>query len=164
MDNEAQELTPEELAQSEKRKERKEQKKFKQKALRNKRPPPPPQPDNSRFLARPWINLPEVNETRTQHRVRVLTWNVTSHCFWTSSVETDPEIQLLAQSLVRTLTKKHVSMEPTHGYLLGRELFPTSNCLKAHQRENMIFKEITSSGADILCLQVSKLTPTLPLV
>ncbi|KAF9650046.1 Endonuclease/exonuclease/phosphatase [Thelephora ganbajun] len=115
MDNEAHGPTPEELAQSEKQKERRE-------ALRNK-PPPPPQSDNSRFLARPWINLPEVNETLIQHRVRVMTWNV------------------------------------------RRELFPTSNCLRAHQREKMIFDEIISSNADILCLQevdrLEKLTPVI---
>ncbi|PIL31576.1 hypothetical protein GSI_06278 [Ganoderma sinense ZZ0214-1] len=42
---------------------------------------------------------------------------------------------LLAQSLVR------------------RELFPTSDCLKAGQREHMIYKEINSLKATICCLQ-----------
>ncbi|KZT72761.1 Endonuclease/exonuclease/phosphatase [Daedalea quercina L-15889] len=42
---------------------------------------------------------------------------------------------LLAQSLVR------------------RELFPTSDCLKAAQREHMIYREILSHNADICCLQ-----------
>lgn len=122
------ELTPEELAQAERRNQRRERKKLKQDALRSK-PAPPPQPDNSRFLVRPWIKLPEVNGAPIQHRVRVMTWN------------------LLAQSLVR------------------RELFPTSDCLKAHQREKMICGEIISSDADILCLQevdrLDKLTPAL---
>lgn len=36
----------------------------------------------------------------------------------------------------------------------GRELFPTSDCLKAPQRENMIYSEILSHNADICCLQV----------
>lgn len=115
MDTDTPELTPEGLAQSEKRKERRERKKLKYEAKRNK--PPPPPPANTRFLARPWIKLPEVDETQIQCRVRVMTWN------------------LLAQCLVR------------------RDLFPTSNCLKAHQRENMISNEIISSDADILCLQ-----------
>jgi len=33
-------------------------------------------------------------------------------------------------------------------------LFPTSTCLKASQREHMIYNEILSHNADILCLQV----------
>ncbi|OCB85693.1 Endonuclease/exonuclease/phosphatase [Sanghuangporus baumii] len=37
--------------------------------------------------------------------------------------------------------------------LVRRELFPTSDCLKANQREGMLFEEITRSGADIICLQ-----------
>ncbi|EIM92169.1 Endonuclease/exonuclease/phosphatase [Stereum hirsutum FP-91666 SS1] len=49
--------------------------------------------------------------------------------------------------------------------LVRRELFPTSDCLKAHQRENMIYQEILSSGADILCMQevdrLEKLKPFL---
>ena len=75
MDNRTQELSKEDLAQSEKRKERKERKKLKKEATRNK-PPLPPHLDNSRFLARPWIALPEVNETLVQHKARVMTWNV----------------------------------------------------------------------------------------
>jgi hypothetical protein len=38
--------------------------------------------------------------------------------------------------------------------LQGRELFPDSDCLKSSQREHMLFKEILSADADILCLQV----------
>ncbi|KAH8120388.1 Endonuclease/exonuclease/phosphatase [Phellopilus nigrolimitatus] len=49
--------------------------------------------------------------------------------------------------------------------LVRRELFPTSDCLKASQRENMIFHEITTSGADVICLQevdrLEKLGPVL---
>ncbi|KAF9787345.1 Endonuclease/exonuclease/phosphatase [Thelephora terrestris] len=127
MDSGAHETTPEELTQPEKRKTRGERKKPKHEAQLKE--PTSPQPDNSYFLTRPWINLPEVNEAPIKHRARVMTWN------------------LLAQCLVR------------------RELFPTSNCLKAHQRENMIHKEITSSDADILCLQevdrLDKLTPVI---
>ncbi|KAI0375399.1 Endonuclease/exonuclease/phosphatase [Pilatotrama ljubarskyi] len=37
--------------------------------------------------------------------------------------------------------------------LVRRELFPTSDCLKAHQREHMLYREITSHQADICCLQ-----------
>lgn len=80
MENETQELAPEQLAQSGTRKEWRERKKLKQQALRDK-PPPPPQPDNSRFLARPWISLPAVNEALVQHRVRVMTWNVCAVVF-----------------------------------------------------------------------------------
>lgn len=79
------EPTPEEVAQSEKRKERKQRKgrkKLEQEAQQNN--PPPPRPDNSNFLARPWIKLPEVNEALIQSRVRVMTWNVcpimSGHC------------------------------------------------------------------------------------
>jgi len=75
MDNETQESIPEKLAQTERRKGQGRRKKLKQQALQDK-PPPPPQPDNSHFLARPWINLPTVNEALVQHRVRVMTWNV----------------------------------------------------------------------------------------
>jgi len=37
---------------------------------------------------------------------------------------------------------------------LGRELFPTSDCLKAGQREKMLQDELFQPDADILCLQV----------
>lgn len=37
--------------------------------------------------------------------------------------------------------------------LVRRELFPVSDCLKAAQREHMIYRELLSQGADILCLQ-----------
>ncbi|KAI5124636.1 hypothetical protein M0805_004245 [Coniferiporia weirii] len=37
--------------------------------------------------------------------------------------------------------------------LVRRELFPTSDCLKAGQREGMLIEEITKSNADIICLQ-----------
>ncbi|KAJ8494599.1 hypothetical protein ONZ51_g2241 [Trametes cubensis] len=37
--------------------------------------------------------------------------------------------------------------------LEGRELFPTSDCLKASQREHMLYREIVSHNADICCLQ-----------
>ncbi|CDO73215.1 hypothetical protein BN946_scf185007.g270 [Trametes cinnabarina] len=37
--------------------------------------------------------------------------------------------------------------------LVRRELFPTSDCLKASQREHMLYREITSHNADICCLQ-----------
>lgn len=64
------ESTPEAVAQSKKRRERK---KLGHEVQRND---PPPRPNNSSFLARPWIELPEANETLIQHRVRVMTWNV----------------------------------------------------------------------------------------
>lgn len=51
--------------------------------------------------------------------------------------------------------------------LTGRELFPTSDCLKAGQREPMIHAEILRQDADIICLQVGSenlsLTVTLTL-
>ncbi|TFY58059.1 hypothetical protein EVJ58_g6651 [Rhodofomes roseus] len=37
--------------------------------------------------------------------------------------------------------------------LVRRELFPKSDCLKAAQRENMIYREILSHNADICCMQ-----------
>ncbi|OCH95803.1 Endonuclease/exonuclease/phosphatase [Obba rivulosa] len=49
--------------------------------------------------------------------------------------------------------------------LVRRELFPTSDCLKASQREHMLYREILSHNADIYCLQevdrVEKLLPIL---
>ncbi|OBZ79318.1 putative RNA exonuclease C9B6.11c, partial [Grifola frondosa] len=48
---------------------------------------------------------------------------------------------------------------------VGRELFPTSDCLKAPQREHMLYHEILSHNADIYCLQevdrTEKLLPVL---
>jgi RNA exonuclease NGL2 len=38
--------------------------------------------------------------------------------------------------------------------MTGRELFPTSDCLKAHQRVHLIHEEIERQDADILCMQV----------
>jgi hypothetical protein len=72
MDTATPELTPEAVSQSEKRRERK---KLKHEAKRSDQPAPP-QPDNSRFLARSWIKLPEVNDNLIQRRARVMTWNV----------------------------------------------------------------------------------------
>ncbi|KAF8898647.1 Endonuclease/exonuclease/phosphatase [Infundibulicybe gibba] len=45
----------------------------------------------------------------------------------------------------------------------GRELFPTSTCLKAAQREHMIHHELIAHDADVLCLQeVDRLPKLLP--
>ncbi|KAF9270306.1 Endonuclease/exonuclease/phosphatase [Marasmius fiardii PR-910] len=49
--------------------------------------------------------------------------------------------------------------------LVRRELFPTSDCLKAGQREHMIFNEVLACRADILCLQeVDRLEKLLPIL
>ncbi|KAH9837132.1 Endonuclease/exonuclease/phosphatase [Rhodofomes roseus] len=55
--------------------------------------------------------------------------------------------------------------------LVRRELFPKSDCLKAAQRENMIYREILSHNADICCMQgrhssieVDRLTKLLPVL
>ncbi|KAJ3844895.1 Endonuclease/exonuclease/phosphatase [Lentinula raphanica] len=49
--------------------------------------------------------------------------------------------------------------------LVRRELFPNSNCLKATQREHMLYREILMQDADILCLQaldrLEKLVPVI---
>ncbi|KAI0830708.1 Endonuclease/exonuclease/phosphatase [Trametes gibbosa] len=37
--------------------------------------------------------------------------------------------------------------------LVRRQLFPTSDCLKASQREHMLYREIASHKADICCMQ-----------
>ncbi|KAK7058886.1 RNA exonuclease ngl2 [Paramarasmius palmivorus] len=59
----------------------------------------------------------------------------------------DTDTKLLAQCLVR------------------RELFPTSDCLKAHQREHMIYNEVLTQKPDILCLQeVDRLEKLLPVI
>jgi len=73
MDTETPQSTPEEVGQAGKRQGRRERKKLKHEAQRNK---PAPPPENSRFLARPWIKLPEINDAHIQHKVRVMTWNV----------------------------------------------------------------------------------------
>jgi hypothetical protein len=100
MDSGAHETTPEDPAQSEKRKTRRERKKPKHEAQLNE--PTSPQPDNSYFLTRPWINLPEVNEAPIKHRARVMTWNVCPII----ARHHGPNLnlnQLLAQCLVRAL-------------------------------------------------------------
>lgn len=49
--------------------------------------------------------------------------------------------------------------------LVRRELFPTSDCLKAGQREKMLQDELYLPGADILCLQeVDRLEKVLPML
>lgn len=49
--------------------------------------------------------------------------------------------------------------------LVRRELFPTSDCLKASQREHMMYREILSHQADICCLQeVDRLDKLLPVL
>lgn len=66
---------------------------------------------------------------------------------------------MLAQCLVRKklffdfqILLAHISRDVTSA---GRELFPSSDCLKASQRDDMLLEEITRSGSDIICLQVS---------
>ena len=76
MENETHELTPEQPAVSEKRKERRDRRERKKQPKANPQPAPPQQQDKGRFLARPWINLPEADEVLTKDRVRVMTWNV----------------------------------------------------------------------------------------
>ncbi|KAF8078530.1 Endonuclease/exonuclease/phosphatase [Lyophyllum atratum] len=47
--------------------------------------------------------------------------------------------------------------------LVRRDLFPTSNCLKAGQREHMLYRELLATQADVLCLQeVDRLEKLLP--
>ncbi|KLO20260.1 Endonuclease/exonuclease/phosphatase [Schizopora paradoxa] len=47
--------------------------------------------------------------------------------------------------------------------LVRRELFPTSDCLKAQQRQGMLHEEIRRSDADIICLQeVDRLESLVP--
>ncbi|KAF5374954.1 hypothetical protein D9758_000191 [Tetrapyrgos nigripes] len=49
--------------------------------------------------------------------------------------------------------------------LVRRELFPTSDCLKAAQREHMLYRELVAQEADILCLQeVDRLEKLLPVL
>ncbi|KAF8641035.1 hypothetical protein AX17_000680 [Amanita inopinata Kibby_2008] len=49
--------------------------------------------------------------------------------------------------------------------LVRRELFPTSNCLRASQREPMLHCEILSQNADIVCLQeVDRLEKLMPIL
>ncbi|KAI0307720.1 Endonuclease/exonuclease/phosphatase [Multifurca ochricompacta] len=49
--------------------------------------------------------------------------------------------------------------------LVRRELFPNSDCLKSTQREHMLFREILSADADILCLQeVDRLEKLIPVL
>ncbi|GBE78233.1 hypothetical protein SCP_0111160 [Sparassis crispa] len=49
--------------------------------------------------------------------------------------------------------------------LVRRELFPTSDCLKANQRENMLYREILSHNAHICCLQeVDRTEKLLPIL
>ncbi|KAG5342381.1 putative RNA exonuclease C9B6.11c [Termitomyces sp. T112] len=52
---------------------------------------------------------------------------------------------------------------PAVGPVSSRELFPTSDCLKANQREQMLYRELLSTQADILCLQeVDRLEKIIP--
>ncbi|KAF5390188.1 hypothetical protein D9757_002845 [Collybiopsis confluens] len=49
--------------------------------------------------------------------------------------------------------------------LVRRELFPNSDCLKATQREHMLYREILLQNADIICLQeVDRLEKLLPVL
>ncbi|EIN14201.1 Endonuclease/exonuclease/phosphatase [Punctularia strigosozonata HHB-11173 SS5] len=49
--------------------------------------------------------------------------------------------------------------------LIRRELFPTSDCLKAAQREHMTYNELVYGDPDILCLQeVDRLEKILPVL
>ncbi|KAI0002109.1 Endonuclease/exonuclease/phosphatase [Russula vinacea] len=49
--------------------------------------------------------------------------------------------------------------------LVRRELFPNCGCLKSSQREPMLYKEILSADADVLCLQeVDRLEKLIPVL
>ncbi|KAG6888679.1 hypothetical protein C0995_006669 [Termitomyces sp. Mi166 len=130
-------LTPEQIALSEERKA----KKLKNPAIHQNN-------DAGRIIDRCWIpTQPHQSGQQSDQRVKVFTWNVCARfldfCGFQSDVYSPH--QLLAQCLVR------------------RELFPTSNCLKASQREQMLYRELLSSQADILCLQeVDRLEKIIP--
>ncbi|KAI0361188.1 Endonuclease/exonuclease/phosphatase [Trametes cingulata] len=63
-------------------------------------------------------------------------------------VDLAPESASVAGQTLRVMTWNVLAQS-----LVRRELFPTSDCLKAHQREHMLYREITSHKADICCLQ-----------
>jgi RNA exonuclease NGL2 len=106
-----------------------EERKAKKQKLQSK---PPTEANRALILHRPFINLQPVEDGIC---VKLLTWN------------------LLAQCLVRRSWL--LSSSRSTNVAVGRELFPTSNCLKGNQRYPMIEAEILALDADILCLQAS---------
>ncbi|KAI9060199.1 Endonuclease/exonuclease/phosphatase [Trametes sanguinea] len=63
-------------------------------------------------------------------------------------VDLSPESASAPGQTVRVMTWNLLAQT-----LVRRELFPTSDCLKASQREHMLYREIASHNADICCLQ-----------
>ncbi|KAF8974010.1 Endonuclease/exonuclease/phosphatase [Flammula alnicola] len=119
------ELTPEQLALAEARKEKKLKQALAAEALAKA--------TGSTLLSRPWLTLPHPQRSEKvderSYQVKIFSWN------------------LLAQCLIR------------------RELFPTSDCLKANQRESIIHAEIRRQDAQIICLQeVDRLERLLPML
>ncbi|KAG6877637.1 hypothetical protein C0993_005346 [Termitomyces sp. T159_Od127] len=64
-------------------------------------------------------------------------------------IQTEPRQSSQQGQLVKVFTWNLLAQ-----CLVRRELFPTSNCLKAAQREQMLCRELLFTQADILCLQV----------
>lgn len=147
------ELTPEQLALAEERqRKRLEREKERAKAAKQQDP-------RAQILSRGWMKLKEpMDDSRT---VKVVSWNVCLFlCCNTAFVLNSskcPVRCLLSASFVSMLSRISWAAQLL-GYL-GRELFPTSDCLKASQREHMLYNEVLSHRADICCLQVNYSLP-----
>lgn len=139
------ELTPEQLALAEARR---------QKRMHAKENTAPKEDPRSKILAREWLQIgqPQADD----QRVKVMTWNVCSTSCCQSQItvdDTSHHVRCLRNALSVSCIKASVA-DPVKPSAIGRELFPTSDCLKAAQREHMLYKEILSHRADICCLQV----------
>ena len=106
--------------------------------------------ERGRILPREWVTVQEAPSTGKQFRI--MTWNVRILCI----LCTEPYSNVICSSFwLSPWSVSSIIMKRTAEVYLhpGRELFPTSDCLKAAQREHMIYREIISHNADICCLQ-----------
>lgn len=113
--------------------------------------------EKGHIVERKWISMTNTADITIGHRVKILTWNVCWFPFYHQTLEID-SFEYYLSCLLSALSVCHSilwTITPlTTNLIQGRELFPNSNCLKAVQREHMLYREILLQKADILCLQV----------
>ena len=148
--------TPEQLVLSKQRKAKKA------KLSENPAPPTVVEAKGS-ILARKWVQLPVTRDLDVGRRVKVMTWNVSAFRYSHNAIS-DRYIYSYLHNVLFVSRVYFLLNDFRRGYL-GRELFPNSDCLKAAQREHMLYNEILSSAADIVCLQeVDRLEKLLPVI
>ena len=116
--------------------------------------------DTLQLLSRRWLSLPHAHPKKSGYQqVKIMTWNVCrlllATCISLNPCRKQAPCTVLDKYEIESCVISRLILQLSPTILAERELFPTSDCLKAAQREPMIHEEILKQDADIICLQVS---------